>query len=121
MRARLGGVTTAVTVPGGASRIVTTLPQHAQSSPACTIIRGPLPANAIACSGSGDVRMEIADVRKQVKAALDRAKRAAADRRAQTDEAARAYETFLERIAVPIFRQVENVLRVERHPFKTFT
>jgi hypothetical protein len=65
--------------------------------------------------------MEIADVRKHVKAAMERARRTASDRRARADEAARAYETFLERVAVPLVRQVENVLRAEGYPFKTNT
>jgi hypothetical protein len=65
--------------------------------------------------------MEIADVRKRVNEAVERAKRRAAERRARGDEAARAYDTFLEGTAVPIFRQVSNVLRAQGYMFTLFT
>ena len=65
--------------------------------------------------------MEISDVRKQVLQAIDRAKRSAAERRTRTDEAAREYEVFLERLAIPVFRQVANALRVEGYLFNVFT
>jgi len=65
--------------------------------------------------------MEIADVRKRVLETIDRAKRAAAERRARADEASREYEAFLDRVAVPIFRQLANVLRAHRYPFNVFT
>jgi hypothetical protein len=65
--------------------------------------------------------MEISDIRKRINAAIDRAKRVGADRRARTDEAARAYSAFLDTIAVPMFRQVANVLRAEGYPFGVFT
>ena len=65
--------------------------------------------------------MEIADVRKRVLATIERAKQRAAERRARGDEAARAYSTFLETIAVPMFRQIGNVLRAEGYPFGVFT
>ncbi len=65
--------------------------------------------------------MEIADIRKRINATIERAKQRDAKRRARTDEAARAYSTFLETVAVPIFRQVANVLRAESYPFGVFT
>jgi hypothetical protein len=65
--------------------------------------------------------MEIADVRKRVTASIDRAKRRAAERRARADQASGAYARFLDQVAVPVFRQVENVLRVEGYSFKLFT
>src|SRR4051812_5403678 len=65
--------------------------------------------------------MEIADVRKRVHATIERSKQRAAERRARGDEAGRAYSTFLETIAVPIFRQVANVLRAEGYAFTVFT
>ena len=46
---------------------------------------------------------------------------ASAERRTRRDEAAGEYERFLERMAVPLFRQVANVLRVENHMFTVFT
>jgi hypothetical protein len=65
--------------------------------------------------------METSDVRKRVLGALDRAKRGAADRRTRVDEAARVYEGFLERVAVPLFRQVAGILKPEGFSFQVFT
>ena len=65
--------------------------------------------------------MEISDVKKRVLDTIDRAKRASAARRARVDEAAREYEVFLAQIAVPMFRQIANVLRAEGHLFNVFT
>ena len=65
--------------------------------------------------------MEISDVRKRVLETIDRAKRNAAGRRARVDEAGREYDVFLEQIAVPVFRQVANVLRAEGYIFNVFT
>lgn len=65
--------------------------------------------------------MEISDVKKRVLETIDRARRTSAARRARVDEAAREYEAFLDRIAVPIFRQIANVLRAEGHLFNVFT
>jgi hypothetical protein len=65
--------------------------------------------------------MEIADVRKQILRTIERAKLHAAERRARGDEAGRAYSVFLDVVAVPIFRQVANVLRAENYPFSVFT
>ena len=65
--------------------------------------------------------MEIADVRKRINSTIERAKQRAAERRARSDEAARAYSTFLDTIAVPMFRQVANVLKSEGYSFSLFT
>jgi len=65
--------------------------------------------------------MHISDVRKRVLETIDRAKRAAAERRTRVDEAAREYEVFLDRVAVPVFRQIANVLRAEGYSFNVFT
>jgi hypothetical protein len=65
--------------------------------------------------------MEISVVRQRLLQAIERARKASALRRAQNDEAGRDYEAFLERIAVPLFRQVSNVLRALGHPFNVFT
>ena len=65
--------------------------------------------------------MEISDVKKRVFETIDRAKRNGADRRTRTDEAGREYEVFLTQIAVPLFRQVANVLRAEGYVFNVFT
>ena len=65
--------------------------------------------------------MEVSDVRKQVLATIERAKRLEAERRARSDEAARDYPVFLERIAVPLFRQVANILKAHNYAFSIFT
>lgn len=65
--------------------------------------------------------MEISAVRQQVLLAIDRAKRAAADRRAANDEAGREYGVFLEQLAIPVFRQAASVLRAEGYLFNLFT
>jgi hypothetical protein len=65
--------------------------------------------------------VEIADVKRRVRETIDRAKREAAERRYRNDGAARDYETFLDRVAVPIFKQVANVLRAEGYAFTVFT
>ena len=65
--------------------------------------------------------MEIADVKRRVQETIERARRASAERRTQSDQAAREYDEFLERAAIPIFRQVANVLRAQNHMFSVFT
>lgn len=65
--------------------------------------------------------MEIADVKRQVVAAIDRARHHAAERRTRHDEAERAYATFLDRVAIPLMRQVANVLRAQAFSFTVFT
>ena len=52
---------------------------------------------------------------------MERARRRAADRRARADETSRAYDVFLDRLAIPLFRQIANVLRAENHLFTVFT
>jgi hypothetical protein len=65
--------------------------------------------------------VEVSDVRKRVKETMERAKRQTAERRTRNDEAAREYERFLEGIAVPLFRQIGNVLRAEGYTFTVST
>jgi hypothetical protein len=69
--------------------------------------------------------METSFVRQAVRALIQQLKRPAADRRedrrVQTDQATREYEVFLRQIAVPLFKQVANVLRTENYPFDVFT
>lgn len=65
--------------------------------------------------------MEISLVRRRVAETIERSKRLAAERRSRSDAAGRAYEQFLEQIAVPLFRQIANVLRVSGYPFGVFT
>ena len=65
--------------------------------------------------------MEVSDVRRRVREAMERAKRRPAERKTRNDEATRDYEQFLQRIAVPLFRQIGNVLRAEGHTFTVST
>ena len=65
--------------------------------------------------------MEISDIKRRVVETIERARHRAAERRARTDEATREYAGFLDQIAIPVFRQVANVLRSEGYPFTVFT
>ncbi|HVH26445.1 MAG TPA: hypothetical protein VM818_06785 [Vicinamibacterales bacterium] len=65
--------------------------------------------------------MEIADIKRQVVETIDRARREAGDRRSRAADAAREYGVFLDQRAIPIFKQVANVLRAEGFAFSVFT
>jgi len=65
--------------------------------------------------------METSEIRKRLNQTIERAKRNAAERRARSDEAARAFETFLSATAVPIVRQVANILRSDGYQFSVST
>jgi hypothetical protein len=65
--------------------------------------------------------MEISDIKRRVVETIERARRQAAGRRTRNDEVAREYETFLNQTAIPVFKQVSNVLRAEGFTFTVFT
>jgi hypothetical protein len=65
--------------------------------------------------------MEISDVRRRLRQALEAAKRAGAERRVRAEEAGRAYDRFLSGTATPIFQMVAGLLRAEGHAFQVFT
>jgi hypothetical protein len=65
--------------------------------------------------------MEISDIRRQILAAIERARHEAAERRVRIDDAGREYQQLLDRIAIPLFRQVAGVLRPEGYQFAVFT
>ncbi len=65
--------------------------------------------------------MDIADVRRRLRAATEAARRHAAARRARVDAAERDYEAFLAERAIPAFRDLANALAGEGHPFEVFT
>jgi hypothetical protein len=65
--------------------------------------------------------MEISDIKRRVVDTIERARRRAGERRARLDEATREYERFLEQTAIPVFKQVSNVLRAEGFAFTVFT
>jgi hypothetical protein len=65
--------------------------------------------------------MEVSEVRRRLRAAVEDARREAAERRVRTDAASRAYEEFLGQRAVPLFHQFAAALTGEGHLFKVFT
>jgi hypothetical protein len=65
--------------------------------------------------------MEIPEVRRRLRVAIDHAKKEAAARRDRSDTASRAYADFLEQRAVPTFRTFAAALVAEGFRFKVFT
>ena len=65
--------------------------------------------------------MEISLVRKRLTETIERAKKRAAERRGRSDQASRDFEVFLQKIAVPLFRQVANALKADSYMFTVFT
>jgi hypothetical protein len=65
--------------------------------------------------------MEITDVRRRLRGAIEEARRSAAERRARTDAAERDYDAFLTARAIPVFHDVANALTGEGHPFNVST
>ena len=65
--------------------------------------------------------MDTSDLRKRILRALDDARKDASVRRTTVDEAARAYATFLNDVAVPLMRQATTVLNAEGHKFSVHT
>lgn len=65
--------------------------------------------------------MEISHVRRRLAAAIERARRQGQERRQRSQEAQRAYETFLSDVAVPVARMVANALKAEGYSFTVAT
>ena len=65
--------------------------------------------------------MEISSVRRRLNETIERAKRKAAERRVRSDAAGVAFGRFLENTAIPLFRQIVNVLRADGYPFSVIT
>jgi hypothetical protein len=65
--------------------------------------------------------MEISDIRRRLRQALEQARKASAERRARADAAGVAYGAFLRDVAIPVFRMFSNVVKAEGHPFTVFT
>jgi hypothetical protein len=65
--------------------------------------------------------MEISVVRKRLTETIERARKQAADRRGRGEQASRDFEVFLQKIAVPLFRQVANALKGDGYAFTVFT
>jgi hypothetical protein len=65
--------------------------------------------------------MEVSLVRKRVLEGIERARQAAAGRRAANEAARQAWDQVLERVAVPLVRQVAQVLKASGYGFQVFT
>jgi hypothetical protein len=65
--------------------------------------------------------VEVADVRRQVQAALAAARERSQQRRQRVAEAESGYDQFLANVAVPLARQVANVLKAEGRTFTVST
>lgn len=64
---------------------------------------------------------DVGEVRKRIRAEIEKAKRDQAERRSRVAEATRAYEAFLETAAIPVFRMFANVLKAEGLHFEVMT
>jgi len=65
--------------------------------------------------------MEISDVRRRVRTAIETARARTAERRTRMDDAVRAYDQFLPAIAVPAFHSVAAALTGEGYRFTVIT
>jgi len=65
--------------------------------------------------------MEVAEVRRRLRAAIEQARRQAAIRRERVDQAGRDYERFLAERAVPVFHTLAAALTAEGYRFSVFT
>ena len=61
--------------------------------------------------------MDVSELRKKILRALDEARVDAASKRGERDETQRAYDQFLETVAVPLLRQAQGILKAERQMF----
>jgi hypothetical protein len=60
-------------------------------------------------------------VRNRLRREMEAARRTAAERRGRTSAATLAYDVFLEKVGMPAFRMMANVLRAEGVPFELQT
>jgi hypothetical protein len=65
--------------------------------------------------------VEVSQVRKRLKAAIDASRDRAAARRNRIADAERAYEQFLTGVAIPVARQLANAMKSEGYSFTVFT
>jgi hypothetical protein len=65
--------------------------------------------------------VEVSHVRRRLAAAIERARRGSQERRERVAAAERAYEAFLADVAVPVTRQLANVLKAEGYLFTVNT
>jgi hypothetical protein len=65
--------------------------------------------------------MDVSELRKRILRSLDDARKDAAAKRDAIDQAAKAYETFLDGTAVPLMRQAAQVLNANGEAFSVNT
>lgn len=65
--------------------------------------------------------MQVSDVRRRLRGAIETARRNVAARRERTDQAARDYEQFLAQRAIPVFQSLATALNAEGYRFTVFT
>ena len=65
--------------------------------------------------------MDVSEVRRRLRGAIEQARQQAAARRSRADQASRDFDTFLADRAVPLFQTLANALSAEGHLFKVFT
>ena len=65
--------------------------------------------------------MEVSEVRRQLRHAIDRAKARAQQKRQTAADAERAYVAFLEQVATPTIRMLANALKAEGYLFTVST
>jgi hypothetical protein len=65
--------------------------------------------------------MEVPDVRRRVRGAIEEARKRAAERRTESDAASRAWEDVLPNIVVPAFHAIASALTGEGYRFKVVT
>jgi hypothetical protein len=65
--------------------------------------------------------VEVSQVRKRLKTAMEATRERAQRRRERAAEAQRAYETFLADVATPVARQLANAMKAEGYAFTVFT
>ena len=61
--------------------------------------------------------MDVSELRKKILRALEESPAVAAPKRSERDEAQRAYDRFLETVAVPLLRQAQGILKAEGQLF----
>lgn len=65
--------------------------------------------------------MEVSDIRRRLRGAIEKARQTAVERRSRNDAAAREFDEFLGQRAVPVFQQFAAALKAEGHFFRVFT
>lgn len=65
--------------------------------------------------------MEVSEIRRRLRQAIDAARRRQAERRALVADTSHAYERILETIALPVFQTLASALTAEGHRFKIET